>query len=363
MKKTSATEALGKKQSLQLALLTSSGLPALFPSFPKIVLCVFLVGCSGGLAPNKNDDTQPPPPPAQEGTTNPPTAPSPPSALSLVSPTGSPSDDTTPTIRVSGVNSAYLVKIFADASCTTEVGSATASGSTVDITTSALALGNHTFYANSNNGSTSSCSTATLDYTLTSCPTGYVPVPGDSNLGTSDFCVMQFEAKAWNDLNANAAIDPGEVDSDGCGETDCTTANWAAIPTYKPVSQANSLPWRQIDQIRARDACAALNGGGDSNYGLISNPEWMTLARNIENQNANWSEGLVGNGVIFQGNIGSISEGSYDGADPEGGTGRDTKARHVLSNGQQMWDVSGNISEWVDWKIVSASTAPFFFRI
>ena len=31
------------------------------------------------------------------------------------------------------------------------------------------------------------------------CPKGYIPIPGNSELGTQGFCVMQFEAKAWRD--------------------------------------------------------------------------------------------------------------------------------------------------------------------
>ena len=36
---------------------------------------------------------------------------------------------------------------------------------------------------------------------------GFIPVPGDTHLGTSDFCVMEYEAKAWHDANNNGDVD------------------------------------------------------------------------------------------------------------------------------------------------------------
>lgn len=165
------------------------------------------------------------------------------------------------------------------------MGVATASDTTVDITTSvSLAPGDYTFYANlTNNERTSACSTASVAYEIVPCPNNYVLVPGDATLGTSDFCVMTFEAKAWADLNENGEVDENEVDENGCGGS-CTVGNWASIPTYKPVSQADQKPWRNISQEQAKLACNALNVPGRTNFALISNPEWMTIARNIENQ-------------------------------------------------------------------------------
>ena len=55
-----------------------------------------------------------------------------PSGLSLSSPTSTPNEDQTPTITVSGVVSGQTVKLYTDSSCTTSVGSVTASGTTVD---------------------------------------------------------------------------------------------------------------------------------------------------------------------------------------------------------------------------------------
>jgi formylmethanofuran dehydrogenase subunit C len=97
------------------------------------------------------------------------TAPNVPSALALVTPASSPSNNQTPTIQVSGVTNTDLVTLYSDSSCTIPISSATASsGATVNITTSSLAAGVYTIYASSADpaGNTSACSVATLAYTV-----------------------------------------------------------------------------------------------------------------------------------------------------------------------------------------------------
>lgn len=91
--------------------------------------------------------------------------PAPPTSINLISPASSPDSDATPTVRVGTVASGEVVKVYDDASCTTVVGNFTATGSTVDITTSVLTEGVHTLYATrSVGGNTSVCSTANLSY-------------------------------------------------------------------------------------------------------------------------------------------------------------------------------------------------------
>jgi len=141
------------------------------------------------------------------------------------------------------------------------------------------------------------------------CGPGYIRVPGNATFGTSDFCVMQYEAK-----------------------------NVGGVA----VSQADTTPWVSITQTAAITACTAAGGH------LITNNEWMTIARNIEQVASNWSGGSVGSGGIFRGNNGLDDDLGYDGDDPEFGTGRNTKARLTLSNGEQIWDLSGNVWEWTD---------------
>ena len=115
-------------------------------------------------------------------------------------------------------------------------------------------------------------------------------------------------------------------------------------------SVATGTPWVSIYQDVAKAECEKINAH------LITNAEWMAIARDIEAQGANWTDGTVGSGVLKRGNIGIATDtGCYDGPNPDykgagSGTNRDSDspARLVLSNGQSIWDFSGNVWEWVD---------------
>jgi len=78
----------------------------------------------------------------------------------------------------------------------------------------------------------------------------------------------------------------------------------------------------------------------------------MTIARNAASLASNWANGVIGStvasgGGLKRGNVGITDSVSYDGTDPEYGTGRDVKAKLVLSNGQEIWDISGNVWQHV----------------
>lgn len=150
----------------------------------------------------------------------------------------------------------------------------------------------------------------------THCPDGFVEVAGNTSFGTSDFCVMEFEAKEG--------------------------ASGFAI------SVELLHPWVSVDLAQAKDHCTDLGG----RYDLLSNPEWMTLAHNIESHELNWSSFEVGDGCLKQGNTGEFDTCSIDGGDVLFGDlgGRDHRARHELSSGVQIWDLSGNVAQWVDWE-------------
>ncbi|MCK5630733.1 MAG: SUMF1/EgtB/PvdO family nonheme iron enzyme, partial [Nanoarchaeota archaeon] len=156
-----------------------------------------------------------------------------------------------------------------------------------------------------------------------SCPENWILVPGNAAFNTSDFCVMKYEAK--NDGSNN------------------------------PISQADSAPWVSITQTDAIAECASLGTG----YNLMTNAEWMTIARNIEQQTANWADGVIGStvasgGGLYRGNVGITDSASYDGLNPEYGTGRNSKAELALSNGATIWDLSGNVWEWTNDTIACA---------
>ena len=69
------------------------------------------------------------------------------------------------------------------------------------------------------------------------------------------------------------------------------------VPGKIPVSTPNKYPIVDINQAGAITACASLGAG----YHLITNNEWMTVARNIEQQGGNWSTGIVGSGGLYRG--------------------------------------------------------------
>jgi flagellin-like protein len=169
------------------------------------------------------------------------------------------------------------------------------------------------------------------------CPTGYILVPGSTYFNIKNFCVMKYEAKAYN--TASQA-----VDADGCNEAECTTTNWG-ISEHTPKSVAEGSPWRRINFTNARAECDSLGNG----YHMITNREWMTIARNIEQVASNWNSGVVGTGILKRGNVGITDGGSYNGADPANRVDDiDTKALLNMSNSETIWDLSGNVWEWVD---------------
>ena len=221
------------------------------------------------------------------------------------------------------------------------------------------------------------------------CPTGYILVPKNESLSVESFCVMEYEAKAWQDDNGDSIITNNELD-----ETEWvldTSAfmqfNWINIEslesTHQPVSTLDKRPW-DLSATAAWDVCDSLNSEltrndidndqlNDGTYALISNPEWMAIARNIEEQAANWTSGNVGVGCLKQGNISSLNNcvsgpSSFDGPDMSitgAASGVQSSvnplASHILNNGEVIWDFSGGVSEWVDWEQTNSFTSILIF--
>ena len=173
----------------------------------------------------------------------------------------------------------------------------------------------------------------------------WILVPGNSDLGTSDFCVMKYEAKATtsslSNLNDSTNMYCGNGNDDGTNN--CPTdgsVNITSKPEYKPLTQ--------VTQVEARQLCENLGPG----YHLITNAEWVTIARNAENVASNWADGVIGStvasgGGLKRGNVGINDSVSYDGADPaDRSSDTNSKAMLTLSNGETIWDLSGNVWEW-----------------
>lgn len=255
------------------------------------------------------------------------TAPSAPSSLSLATPGSSPGLDSTPTISVGGVVSGNTVRLFSDSACaTTEIGSAVSSDTSVNITVSfPLSVSSHTIYANATNAiGTSPCSSSYVSYEPV-CPPEFVLVPFNSSVGTtSNFCVMKYEAK-----------------NNGSGVA---------------VSLAAGNPYVSLTIGDSQTKCTDLNAlnGVSGKFDLISNPEWMTIARNAESVSSNFEANVMARGWS-RSNTGVAPSTDANclynaGANTCASSGDHLYRRTLtLSNGEEIWDLSGNVWEWVDW--------------
>jgi formylglycine-generating enzyme required for sulfatase activity len=156
------------------------------------------------------------------------------------------------------------------------------------------------------------------------------------------FCVMQYEAK-----------------------------NVGGIP----VSQASGTPWVNISLNQAKDACRSIGAH------LITNAEWISIARDAESVSSNWENGIMMAQGYSAGVMSGCSEGwtntsfasntdsdietciqnsncSYTyntGANTLAGTGSHRYRRYlILSNNELIVDFSGNAWEWVDITILGS---------
>jgi hypothetical protein len=169
--------------------------------------------------------------------------------------------------------------------------------------------------------------------------------------------------------------------------------------TMVPMSIAGTSPWVSVDWYEAKAACERAGAH------LITNAEWMTIARNIEsttindldsdaalqlgtghsdNAPANALAATAGTDPVVSGcNLSATIEdsanaysagtceirgdGSYAGDSNDKGyygtsqawattgysAGLANKSQirtSVLSNGQVIWDIAGNVWEWSDWQ-------------
>lgn len=157
-------------------------------------------------------------------------------------------------------------------------------------------------------------------------------VPANAGgVGLPYFFVMKYEAKAFDGTTVDA------------------TGSAVDASIHTPVSVPDNLPWRNINADDAAAECESLGAG----YHLISNAEWMAIVRNAEVQNTNWTGGTVGTGCMFAGNTSHPTCGySHGGIDQ--GSSRNPLAKVTLSNGQEVYDLAGNVWEWTDWDMNTA---------
>lgn len=213
--------------------------------------------------------------------------------------------------------------------------------------------------------------------TQKSCRAGWVLVPGDPSLDTSDFCVMEFEAQnpAWNTY-ISQIIDLGLA-------AEPRYSVPASFTAQRPESRYSTgteqrIPWVYVTQQQAIASCASIGAH------LVTMAEAQTINRNAETQNVNWPSG-IGQKCMYAGHVDGdplsfvpAPSGDDQHNDPYQGmnesstnisqsigqcpfvlsdyTTNPAKLRDngvysrrtlYLSTGAMIWDWSGNVGEWL----------------
>ena len=174
------------------------------------------------------------------------------------------------------------------------------------------------------------------------CPKGYVPVPAyilPDGTAVAQFCVMKYEAKqsttSFGTRNIRSASNPTGA---------------------LPISNADGTPWVRLTWQEARSACTASGGQ------LISENQWLSIAYQVSSVGENWSGGAVGSGYLYSGHNDNSPDAALKAADSDdngyAGTGNNADSQRrtlTLPNRQVIWDLAGNVWEWVDETIAKES--------
>ena len=147
------------------------------------------------------------------------------------------------------------------------------------------------------------------------CPANFIPVPWNKELWQPSFCIWKYEA-SWEDT-----------------QSPFTTLEWKTPLTSINIS--DSVVWCKWNW---------------SNYNIMTINQWLTIARNIEEQAVNWHWGLIGETYIKWWN----NWNTYNGFDnwgimktAETWNIHDDLRILTLSNNEEIWDFI-----WNAWELV-----------
>ncbi|EKE27875.1 MAG: hypothetical protein ACD_3C00141G0002 [uncultured bacterium (gcode 4)] len=205
---------------------------------------------------------------------------------------------------------------------------------------------------------------AWLTWSPKSCPQWFIPVNGNAEFKQAGFCVAKYEMKAnwWEPWHFSWSSTFISTWTDMCNWNSlCWNWDWLVEQIDFPAewriqSSANWFPITYVLQEAAIQACKNLWNW----YHLINNNEWMTIARDIENQSVNWNSWIIGSWGVYKWVTNSlvdplwfkslhrVSEWTYDEINLS--TPREDNARRQLklSNWFIIHDFSWNVWEHVN---------------
>ena len=111
------------------------------------------------------------------------------------------------------------------------------------------------------------------------------------------------------------------------------------------ISQSDSNPWTDISWNSAKAECTA------AGKHLIRENQWLVIAHNVVQQDVNWTGGAKGHGMLKRGHSDddpdpNLSLGYLPGANNAWAGSKNDRVLQ-LSNGEVIWDLAGNVWEWV----------------
>lgn len=229
-----------------------------------------------------------------------------PIGITLKNPLSSPSNNITPEFTVSGVISGFFVQLYTDSSCTSPViGSATAAGTSVDITASpALSEGLITIFATQEDlaPSESPCSTVSLVYDLDLSP----PLAATSLSLSSSYATSSTTAPVFSwvqSISGDAAshdvalgTTSGGVDVVNFGTADTGTTHTFSALTLSECSGGLPIYWPSVRVTdTAGNITVATHATGfrhdTTNPGSTGTPSASGDAANDRASTVSWSAG------------------------------------------------------------------------